>query len=183
MALATPAGMTRIDVTTAQQMHDAIAALPDAGDIFIGVAAVADYRPSQAHTQKIKKRGGAGCRIELVQNPDIIATVAKRSRRPFVVGFAAETHDTIVNARAKLARKGLDMIVLNDVSDQRIGFDSNDNAVTVITADSEERIDIGSKTEIARALIARIATALDRASTHQRTKHAKRSAESDTAAG
>ncbi|HEY6599493.1 MAG TPA: phosphopantothenoylcysteine decarboxylase, partial [Pseudomonadales bacterium] len=99
------------------------------------------------------------------------------------VGFAAETHDAVVNARAKLARKGLDMIVLNDVSDQRIGFDSDNNAVTVITVDSEERIDIGSKTEIARALIARIATALERPATHQRKRHTKRSAESDTAAG
>ncbi len=183
VALTTPAGVTRIDVMTAQQMHDAIDALPDAGDIFIGVAAVADYRPSQAHSQKIKKRAGAGLSLELVQNPDIIAAVAKRSRRPFVVGFAAETHDTVVNARAKLSRKGLDMIVLNDVSDRRIGFDSNDNAVTVITADTEERIDIGSKPEIARALIARIATALNRASTQQRAKHTKRSAASDTAAG
>ncbi len=182
VALTTPAGVTRIDVTTAQQMFDAIQALPDAGDIFVGVAAVADYRPSQAHAQKIKKRAGAGLSLELVQNPDIIAAVAKRNRRPFVVGFAAETHDTIANARAKLSRKGLDMIVLNDVSDRRIGFDSNDNAVTVITADIEERIDIGSKAEIARALIARIATAFNRASTQQRAKHAKRSAESDTAA-
>ena len=97
-----------------------------------------------------------------MQNPDIIASVARSNARPFVVGFAAETEDTIANARAKLSRKGLDMIVVNDVSDRRIGFDSNDNAVTVITADGDERIDIGTKPEIARAIIDRIARAVER---------------------
>ena len=169
VTLPTPAGVTRIDVVTAQQMLDAIVALPDAGDIFIGVAAVADYRPAQTHTQKIKKHGGAGLSLELVQNPDIIATVAKRSRRPFVVGFAAETHDTIANARAKLARKGLDMIVLNDVSDRRIGFDSNDNAVTVITrrhrrAD-RHRFQSGNRARADRAHRNSIRSSVD-ASTH-----------------
>ena len=156
VVLPVPAGVTRIDVITAQQMHDAVSAHVDACDIFIGVAAVADFRPVQTSSQKIKKRSGAGLSLELMQNPDIIASVAKHDRRPFVVGFAAETEDTIINARSKLVKKGLDMIVLNDVSDHRIGFDSNENAVTIISREGEERIDIGSKIEISRALIDRI---------------------------
>ena len=160
VGLPTPAGIARIDVTTGQQMHDAVAQHLDGCDVFIGVAAVADYRPAHAQAQKIKKTSDAGMALDLVQNPDIIASVARRSRRPFVVGFAAETQQGIANARSKLSRKGLDMIVLNDVSDRRIGFDSNDNAVTIITSERDERIEIGSKAEISRALIDRIATAM-----------------------
>jgi phosphopantothenoylcysteine decarboxylase/phosphopantothenate--cysteine ligase len=141
-------------------MHDAVAQHIAGCDIFIGVAAVADYRPALAAPQKIKKTSDAGISLELVQTPDIIATVARSTPRPFVVGFAAETQDTIANARAKLSRKGLDMIVLNDVSDSRIGFESNDNAVTVITTRDEQRIEINSKAQIARALIDRIAAAM-----------------------
>jgi phosphopantothenoylcysteine decarboxylase/phosphopantothenate--cysteine ligase len=143
-------------------MHEAVSAHVDACDIFIGVAAVADFRPVQTSSQKIKKRHDAGLSLELVQNPDIIAAVAKHGRRPFVVGFAAETQDTITNARSKLVQKGLDMIVLNDVSDHRIGFDSNENAVTIISREGEERIDIGSKAEISRALIDRIMRMMQR---------------------
>jgi phosphopantothenoylcysteine decarboxylase/phosphopantothenate--cysteine ligase len=160
VGLPTPAGVTRIDVSSAQQMHDAVAQHIAGCDIFIGVAAVADYRPALAAPQKIKKTSDAGISLELVQTPDIIATVARSTPRPFVVGFAAETQDTIANARAKLSRKGLDMIVLNDVSDSRIGFESNDNAVTVITTRDEQRIEINSKAQIARALIDRIAAAM-----------------------
>ena len=163
VGLPTPAGVTRIDVSSAQQMHDAVAQQIAGCDIFIGVAAVADYRPALAAPQKIKKTSDAGISLELVQTPDIIATVARSKPRPFVVGFAAETQDTIANARAKLSRKGLDMIVLNDVSDSRIGFESNNNAVTVITSRDEQRIEISSKAEIARALINRIAAAMRRA--------------------
>jgi phosphopantothenoylcysteine decarboxylase / phosphopantothenate---cysteine ligase len=159
VALPTPAGVTRVDVGTAQEMDDGVRANLPRCDIFIGVAAVADYRPAHAQPDKIKKQGDAGLTLELVQNPDIIASVAKRGAAPFVVGFAAETFDGVANARAKLARKGLDMIVLNDVADKRIGFNSDDNAVTVITSENEEHLAIGSKTAIARALIERIAVA------------------------
>jgi phosphopantothenoylcysteine decarboxylase / phosphopantothenate---cysteine ligase len=154
--LQTPAGIERVDVTTAQQMHAAVLERLDRCDVFVGVAAVADYRPATSRTQKIKKSADDGLSLELVQNPDIIAAVAKHSPRPLVVGFAAETEDTLANARAKLVRKGLDMIVLNDVSDRRIGFDSNDNAVTVLTADADERIALANKNDIAHALIERI---------------------------
>ena len=155
----------------------------DACDIFIGVAAVADYRPNESAAQKIKKKSEAGLSLDLVQNPDIIAAVARSNARPIVVGFAAETQDAIANARTKLVRKALDMIVVNDVSDQRIGFNSDDNAVTVITVDGEERIDIGSKTEIARAIIDRVARAIERAASSRRAESAKRTSDSDSASG
>jgi len=183
VGLVTPTGVTRIDVTTGQQMHDAVAAQLDTCDIFIGVAAVADYRPARAQSQKIKKSSDAGMALELVQNPDIIATVAAGRARPFVVGFAAETENTTANARAKLTRKNLDMIVLNDVSDRRIGFNSNDNAVTVITSDSEHRIEIGSKADISRALIEHIAAAMaaGAAVATRRVDHSKQTSETGSA--
>ena len=167
VVLPTPRGLTRIDVTTAQQMHDAVVAQVDRCDVFIGVAAVADYRPAAAHAQKIKKTSDSGMSLDLVQNPDIIATVARHRAHPLVIGFAAETEDTLANARSKLAKKGLDMIVLNDVSDRRIGFDSNDNAVTVITASDETRIDLATKQEVARALIERIGIEMSRRAASQ----------------
>ena len=172
-----------MDITTAQQMHDAVVPLLDVCDIFIGVAAVADYRPANEKTQKIKKSSDLGMSLDLVQNPDIIATVASRKRRPFVVGFAAETEDPTANARAKLTRKNLDMIVVNDVSDKRIGFNSNDNAVTVITRDSEECIAIGSKAQISQALIERIAVALDSPLATRRSDHSKQTSEPGSASG
>jgi len=183
VVLPAPAGVIRIDVTTAQQMHDAVSAHVAACDIFIGVAAVADFRPAKSSAQKIKKHSDAGLSLELVQNPDIIAAVAKHRRPPFVVGFAAETQDTIANARSKLVQKGLDMIVLNDVSDQRIGFDSNENAVTIITRDGEERIDITTKAEISRALIDRIARAMQSVSAARRTESSTRAGASEGASG
>jgi phosphopantothenoylcysteine decarboxylase/phosphopantothenate--cysteine ligase len=183
VGLATPTGVTRINVTTGQQMHDAVAARLDACDLFIGVAAVADYRPAHAHSQKIKKSSDAGMSLDLVQNPDIIATVAARKTRPFVVGFAAETENTTANARAKLTRKRLDMIVLNDVSDRRIGFNSDDNAVTVITSNDERRIEIGSKADISRALIEHIAAAIAGQVATRRTDHPKQANESGSASG
>ncbi len=183
VSLPTPAGTTRVDVTTAQQMHDAVTRHLDACDIFIGVAAVADFRPNESAAQKIKKNAEAGLSLDLVQNPDIIAAVARSNVRPIVVGFAAETQDALANARTKLVRKALDMIVVNDVSDQRIGFNSDDNAVTIITIDGEERIDIGSKTEIARAIIDRVARAAERAASSGRVQSAKRASDSGTASG
>lgn len=183
VSLPTPAGTTRIDVTTAQQMHDAVTRHVDACDIFIGVAAVSDFRPNASAAQKIKKKSEAGLSLDLVQNPDIIAAVARSNARPIVVGFAAETQDAIANARTKLVRKALDMIVVNDVSDERIGFNSDDNAVTVITVDGEERIDMRSKTEIARAIIDRVARAAERAASSRRVQSAKRASDPGTVSG
>jgi len=162
VSLPTPPGVERIDVITAEEMHDAVQARLTDCDIFIGVAAVADFRPEAAAEQKIKKRGrNDGIVLSLVQNPDIIASVARAANPPFTVGFAAETEDALDNAREKRRRKGLDVIVVNDVTDRRIGFDSETNAVTLISASGETVLPIAPKAEIARQLIEHIADQLD----------------------
>ncbi|MEA3250805.1 MAG: bifunctional phosphopantothenoylcysteine decarboxylase/phosphopantothenate--cysteine ligase CoaBC [Pseudomonadota bacterium] len=140
VALATPAGVERIDVTSADEML--AAARQAAGDsaIFIGCAAVADYRAEQIAAHKLKKNDNADAMtLRLVKNPDIIATIAgsanesaAASPRPFMVGFAAETRDLERYARDKLDRKGLDMIVANDVSQAGLGFGVDDNAALVL---------------------------------------------------
>jgi len=173
VGLATPAGVERVDVVSARDMADAVAARITDADLFIGVAAVADYRPEAAAPQKLKKRSqgeaagdtapagdtspGAGRSLTLVENPDIIGAVAARPGRPVTVGFAAETEAVIDHARAKLTRKGLDLMVVNDVSDRSIGFDGDHNAVTLIWPDGEETLPRQSKPDLARTLIARIA--------------------------
>ncbi|MEM1230305.1 MAG: bifunctional phosphopantothenoylcysteine decarboxylase/phosphopantothenate--cysteine ligase CoaBC [Pseudomonadota bacterium] len=143
VSLATPAGVQRIDVDSARAMYDAVMAAAPAQDVVIGVAAVADYRPAEVATQKIKKvseangstaDGHDGSRsIALVENPDIIAGVAALEAGPLVVGFAAETHEALAHARAKRTRKGLDLIVVNDVSRDDIGFGTDHNAATLIS--------------------------------------------------
>jgi phosphopantothenoylcysteine decarboxylase/phosphopantothenate--cysteine ligase len=134
-----------------EQVHNA---LPST-DVFIGVAAVADYRPANAQGQKIKRhrQEEPDMRLALVENPDIIASVVQSGQVKVVVGFAAETNDTLNNAREKRARKGLDAIVVNDVSDHSIGFNSSNNAVTLIHENGEIDFGIQPKTEIADQLI------------------------------
>lgn len=151
-----PERVTRIDVISAQQMYDASLEKMGNCDIFIACAAVADYRPASVKEQKIKKHDDA-MRIELLRNPDIVSAVASHAQRPFTVGFAAETQDVVSYARGKLQRKNLDLIVANDVSDARIGFNADDNSVTVISADAEHHIEPMSKRQLARQLIAEIA--------------------------
>ena len=156
VALETPAGVRRIDVTTAKEMYDAVdSELPET-DIFIGVAAVADYRPAEARDRKIKKPGESSeMWIELKENPDILARAAEVC--PCAIGFAAETHDTLRHARDKLVRKGCAAIVLNDVSEQDIGFDSDRNAVTFIEPSGETVFPIDSKETVADKLIDAVA--------------------------
>ena len=103
-------------------------------EVFIGVAAVADYRPARAADLKIKKEAQKTqhLSLSLVENPDIIASVAASAHKPFVVGFAAETHNVLDYARSKRVRKGLDIIIVNDVSVADCGFNSVDNAATMI---------------------------------------------------
>jgi phosphopantothenoylcysteine decarboxylase / phosphopantothenate---cysteine ligase len=135
VSLPTPPGVERLDVETAAEMHAAAQRLAGDSDLFIGCAAVADYRAEAAADHKIKKvEGEDGLTLRLVKNPDIIAAVAAlpRARRPLVVGFAAETRDLEAYARDKLTRKGLDMIVANDVSRAGLGFGSDDNAALVL---------------------------------------------------
>ena len=158
-------GIRRIDVVSAREMEQAVHDNFEEADVFIGVAAVADYRPAEAHDQKIKRAGSenAGMQIDLVENPDIIAGVAKRAAgrppasKPIVIGFAAETNNTLEHARAKRKRKCLDAIVLNDVSDPSIGFNSDDNAATLIHEQGEMVFERQPKRQLADALIQEIA--------------------------
>lgn len=155
--LATPDRCKKIAVESAQNMFDAsIAALPSC-DIFIAAAAVADYRPASIAEQKIKKTNADAMTIELVKNPDIVSAVAASQPRPMTVGFAAETQDVVRYARDKLVRKQLDVVIANDVSQAAIGFNSDDNAVTIVWPDSQEVLDQRSKSQLARDIIERLA--------------------------
>ncbi|MEH8017533.1 bifunctional phosphopantothenoylcysteine decarboxylase/phosphopantothenate--cysteine ligase CoaBC [Rheinheimera muenzenbergensis] len=155
--LATPAGVKRIDVTTAQQMHDAAIAQAVQSDIFIGCAAVADYRVANIADEKMKKQGDSALELKLVQNPDIIASVAALStKRPFTVGFAAETHNVLQYAKDKLARKKLDLICANDVSKAEHGFNSDNNAVTLLWHSGELVLPAQAKASLATAILQHI---------------------------
>lgn len=135
VALACPAGVECLEVETAREMHAAAQRLAPESDLFIGCAAVADYRAETAAEHKIKKvEGEDALTLRLVKNPDIIAAVAAlpEASRPLVVGFAAETRDVERYARDKLARKGLDMVVANDVSCEGLGFGADDNAAVLL---------------------------------------------------
>lgn len=157
--LQTPEHVARIDVESAREMLKQCELLLEDCDVFIACAAVADYRPAREESQKIKKNEEKLV-VELVRNPDILAAVAAREQRPFTVGFAAETNDVLANARDKMSRKGLDMIVANDVSDSSIGFNSDDNAATVLWHGGERALPQASKDSIARELISLIAEIL-----------------------
>jgi len=140
----------RIDVRTAVEMREAVMEqLP--ADGFVSVAAVADYRPASRSEQKIK-RSGESMALELVPNPDIVREVAGLSPRPLVVGFAAETSDMAVNARAKLAAKNLDLIAANRVGDD-CGFDACDNSLVVYSSDREWDLGSASKRGLGRKLV------------------------------
>lgn len=158
--LSTPDHVNRIDVQSAQDMLRECLALAPSCDIFIACAAVADYRPADIAAQKIKK-GAERMTLELQRNPDILATVSASTNPPFTVGFAAETTDVLRYARSKLENKGLDMIVANDVSNTAIGFNSENNAVTVLWHNGSRELQQASKATIARGLIALIAEQLD----------------------
>lgn len=150
--------MQRIDITSAQEMHAKVHEHLAAADIFIGVAAVADYRPAIPEEQKIKRhlKADEDVKLSLIENPDIIASVVRAKQAKVVVGFAAETHDTLQNARDKRVRKGLDAIVVNDVSDQSIGFNSRDNEVTLIHEGGDIHFGKQSKTAIAQQLMEQV---------------------------
>ena len=156
VSLPTPDRVRRVDVVSAVQMLEATQEAVATADVFIATAAVADYRPVSAAGQKIKKTADT-LTLELVRNPDIVATVAALEKKPFVVGFAAETEKVVAHARDKLARKGLDMIACNDVARSDIGFQSDDNALTVIWAGGEAVLDKAAKPVIARQLVALVA--------------------------
>jgi phosphopantothenoylcysteine decarboxylase/phosphopantothenate--cysteine ligase len=154
--LETPPGCERVNVMSALEMHESVLALSQHCDIFIAAAAVADYRPVDRAEQKIKKSSDE-LSITFTKNPDIVADVANAAHRPFTVGFAAETQDVVRYGQEKLNRKHLDMIVVNDVSRQDIGFDSDQNAVIVMSDHQQVQLDIANKLHIAQQIIALIA--------------------------
>jgi len=162
VALATPRGVTRIDVFSAQQMHDAVLPAATGHDVFVATAAVADWRPVQASTQKIKKAAGRDVpSIDLTENPDILAAVAALPEPPFCVGFAAESTEVARHAREKLARKNVPLVVGN------LGpatFGRDDNALLLVDAEGERELPGGGqradKLVLARELVADIARRL-----------------------
>jgi phosphopantothenoylcysteine decarboxylase/phosphopantothenate--cysteine ligase len=155
-ALATPAGATRVDVKTARDMFAAVQTAVQGADVFIAVAAVADYHVANYSEQKLKKdERHPGLTLELAQNPDILAWVAAQPNGPFCVGFAAESHDVLVNAEAKRKRKKIPLLVANKAQD---AFGSDENEITLIDDAGRHPLPRGSKTELARQLIAHIAT-------------------------
>ncbi len=156
--LATPAGVTRINVESARDMYAAVHRQIGDADVFIAAAAVADFQPVTVAKQKIKKQG-LSVKLDLEPAPDIVKSVADMAKRPFVVGFAAETNDVEENARSKLKRKKLDMIAANQVG-EGIAFDCDENALTVMWPGGKSDVARGPKIEVARQLIALIASRL-----------------------
>lgn len=153
--LPTPAGVARIDVMSAQQMHDAVLPLAPRHDVFVATAAVADWRPATLADHKIKKDGKKLVpSFELTENPDILAAVARLPDRPYCVGFAAESHDLLKHAREKLERKKVPLIVGN------LGpatFGRDDNALLLVDAGGQREIPTASKRSLARELVSEIA--------------------------
>jgi phosphopantothenoylcysteine decarboxylase/phosphopantothenate--cysteine ligase len=158
VSLPTPAGVARVDVRTAQQMFDAVKKGVQSADVFIAVAAVADYRVKNPSAQKIKKGNGAP-RLELEENPDILAWVAALPRPPFCVGFAAESENLAENAKAKLARKKVALIAANIAQDT---MGREDNAITLYDAHGEHPLGRGPKIDLARKLVEHVAGKLQK---------------------
>jgi phosphopantothenoylcysteine decarboxylase/phosphopantothenate--cysteine ligase len=156
--LPTPTGVTRLDVESARDMYAAVHRHVAEADVFIAAAAVADFQPVSVAKQKIKKQG-VSVKLDLEAAPDIVKSVADMAKRPFVVGFAAETNDVEGNARGKLKRKKLDMIAANLVGDG-IAFDCEDNTLTVLWPGGKADIARAPKIEVARELIALLAKRL-----------------------
>ena len=165
--LPAPPGLRRVCVETAEQMMAAVGAEVPGTDIFIAAAAVSDYRPVQVSSEKIKKTSDS-LLLALSRTPDILATVAAGSPRPFVVGFAAETQNVERNALAKLEGKRLDMIAANQVGDG-LAFDCDDNALTVYWPDGKRELPKAGKAQLAAQLVGVIA---ERFASHGRGKAA-----------
>jgi phosphopantothenoylcysteine decarboxylase / phosphopantothenate---cysteine ligase len=150
VTLATPEGVRRIDVESAEQMYDAVRCELPGTAIFVGTAAVADYRPTCCADQKIKKKTET-LSLEMIRTADILAHVSRGPNRPFVVGFAAETTAVEQHARAKLLSKNLDMIAANEVGHTK-AFDCDENALLVLWKDGRLELPSASKQQLARAL-------------------------------
>jgi phosphopantothenoylcysteine decarboxylase/phosphopantothenate--cysteine ligase len=163
-ALATPIGARRIDVGTALEMHEVVLRELENASVVIKAAAVADFRPASPVEHKIKKEdlgSEAGIRLDLIPNPDILmdvcAKVAAQGSKQIVVGFAAESHDVVPAAQRKLARKGCDFIVANDVSRGDAGFEVDENAVTFVwPGGAIEELALLPKSRVAAELLDRV---------------------------
>lgn len=159
-SVATPLGVRRIDVRTALEMREAVLAELEAATVVVKAAAVADFRPREVSARKIKKESlgdGEGIHLELVRNPDILAEISARKGSRTIIGFAAESHDVIEAARRKLARKGCDLIVANDISRADAGFEVEENAVLFIWPDGGlEELPLLSKRDVAAQLFDRV---------------------------
>lgn len=163
--LSTPESVQRIDVESAEEMFAAVMEAVANTDVFIGVAAVADYRPAEIADEKIKKTEEEML-IRLVKNPDIISSVSRLSPRPFVAGFAAETENIVANGQDKLVRKGLDLLFANHATDT---FNSDNVAVTALTKEGQQALGPGNKHTVARAMLSLIADQLKSTSKGQAT--------------
>ena len=155
-ALDPPPGIQYRSVRSAEEMLAAVEQDIEACDVFIGVAAVADYRPAQSENSKIKKHAES-VTLELVRNPDILARVAQQPKRPFTVGFAAETDHPIAYAREKLHNKGLDLIAVNQIDEANNPFGSDQNRLVLISKTDEVDLGRDNKTALAEQLISEIA--------------------------
>ena len=159
VALATPRGVTRIDVASAAQMREAVLRELPGQDLFIAVAAVADYRPTTVHADKIKKsESGGTLTLELAQNPDILAEVAALPDAPFCVGFAAESRNLAEYAEGKRVAKRLPLVVGNLIQD---GLGGDANSVILFDAEGSHPLPPGDKLSVARAIVAHIALMLE----------------------
>ena len=149
-----PSNCNFVSIKTAKEMYDAVMHHISGMDVYIGTAAVSDYSPAKASDSKIKKDGSNSPMVlELKENEDILKSVSELEQRPYVVGFAAETNDLIKNAEKKLSNKNLDLIIANDVSNKEIGFDSDDNEVTLITEKEKYLIERQNKRKVSKKII------------------------------
>ena len=156
VSLETPPGVERIDVVSAVDMQEAVMSRASNADIFVAVAAVADYRPVNPATSKLKKEQPT-LELTLERNPDILAGVAAMPKRPFCVGFAAETDDLENNARCKLSKKSLDMVAANRVGPTGPGFESLENSLSLYWEGGSAVLPLASKAQLALELIEVIA--------------------------
>ncbi len=158
VSLPTPSGVARVDVETALQMEQAVRSRVAECDIFVGCAAVADYRPAAVADQKIKKTDkNPEMEVKLVRNPDILAGVASLPKAPFTVGFAAETEEPEAYAEKKRISKGVDMIAANLVGTDEGGFERDENALTVIWEGGRQSLPMADKSQLAQQLVTLIA--------------------------
>jgi phosphopantothenoylcysteine decarboxylase/phosphopantothenate--cysteine ligase len=148
-------------IETASEMYEAVMHHVKSKDVYIGTAAVADYRPAVFNESKIKKDADkSSLTLQLEENQDILKSVSALNERPYVVGFAAETDNLLNNAKKKLKNKRLDLIVANDVSNKEIGFNSNENEVTLITNKEEKLLEKQNKKKISKKIIEFISSEL-----------------------